>query len=537
MTASTPIHHARYLVLGSGLAGLYFALEVADRGPVVILTKHRAESSNTRWAQGGISAVFAGDDSLEEHIEDTLTVGAGLCNRDMVTYAVQRGPTLVRRLAERYGVRFDRVGGDEHAPFELGREGGHSRRRVVHHRDTTGYEIERALLAAAHAHPNITIHEHHTVIDLLSWTKVDGSRGCFGVYALNNAADRVEAFVAPITVLATGGAGRVYRYTTNPAVATADGVAVAYRIGASVGNLEFMQFHPTCLHHPDANTFLISEALRGEGGILRRADGSDLMAERHPMGSLAPRDVVAREIDAELKRSGERCVFLDMTHLDPDYVVSRFPAIHARCMSVGIDMRKDPIPVVPAAHYMCGGVVVDRHGRTDIPGLMAIGEVAMSGLHGACRLASNSLLEAVVLADGAAQACDDFGRGPPDQVSPWNEGAARDSDEAVMVSANWEEVRAAMWNFVGIVRSDKRLERGRRRLDLIREEILEYYWKFRVTRDVLELRNISLVGSLIIDCARQRKESRGLHYTIDYPTTRDEYAHDIILDKRSGPKA
>lgn len=532
----TVIHRSRTLVLGSGLAGLYFALEVADRGPVTILTKHRAESSNTRWAQGGISAVFAGDDSLAEHVEDTLVVGAGLCNREMVMHAVQEGPALVRRLAERYGVRFDRVGGDEGAPFELGREGGHSRRRVVHHRDMTGAEIERALLEAVHAHPNITVHEHHTVIDLLSWSKVDGTRGCFGVYALNNRDDRVEAFVAPVTALATGGAGRVYRYTSNPMVATGDGIAMAYRIGASVANLEFMQFHPTCLYHPDANTFLISEALRGEGGILRRGDGSDLMSGRHPMGSLAPRDVVAREIDAELKRAGSRCVFLDMTHLDGDYVVQRFPAIHARCMSVGIDMRKNPIPVVPAAHYMCGGVVVDRLGRTDVPGLLAIGEVAMSGLHGACRLASNSLLEAVVLASGAATVADEFGREPPTDITPWNEGTAKNSDEAIMVSANWEELRALMWNFVGIVRSDKRLERGRRRIELLREEIAEYYWKFRVTRDVLELRNIALVGHLILECARLRKETRGLHYNIDYPDTLPEFARDTVLDKRSGPR-
>ena len=537
MTYNTPTHRSRYLVLGSGLAGLYFALEVAERGPVTILTKHNAESSNTRWAQGGISAVFAGDDSLNEHVEDTLVVGAGLCDREMVMHAVEHGPGLVRRLADTYGVRFDRVNDDETAPFELGREGGHSRRRVVHHRDMTGAEIERALLAAAHAHPNITVHEHHTVIDLLSWTKVDGSRGCFGVYALNNRNGQVEAFIAPVTVLATGGAGRVYRYTSNPGVATGDGIAMAYRIGATVANLEFMQFHPTCLYHPDANTFLISEALRGEGGILRRADGSDLMAGRHPMGSLAPRDIVAREIDAELKRAGVRCVFLDMTHLDREYVVQRFPAIHARCMSVGIDMRKDPIPVVPAAHYMCGGVVTDRFGRTDIPGLLAIGEVAMSGLHGACRLASNSLLEALVLASGAATVADESARPAPEQVTPWNEGAAQNSDEAVMVSANWEEVRALMWNFVGIVRSDKRLARGRRRIELLREEIAEYYWKFRVTRDVLELRNIALVGHLILECARLRKETRGLHYNIDYPETLPEFAHNTLLNKRHGPRA
>ncbi len=535
MRATTPVHHCRYLVLGSGLAGLYFALEVADRGPVMILTKHRAESSNTRWAQGGISAVFAADDSPEEHVEDTLTVGAGLCDREMVVHAVEHGPALVRRLADRYGVRFDRVNDDETAPFELGREGGHSRRRVVHHRDTTGAEVERALIAAATAHPNITIREDHTVIDLLSWTKVDGSQGCFGVYALNTVSDQVEAFVAPVTILATGGAGRVYQYTSNPAVATGDGLGMAYRIGATVANLEFMQFHPTCLYHPDANTFLISEALRGEGGILRRSDGSDLMEGRHPMGNLAPRDVVAREIDAELKRAGARCVHLDMRHLDPDVLVRRFPAIHARCMSVGIDMREQPIPVVPAAHYMCGGVVVDRFGRTDIPGLLAIGEVAMSGLHGACRLASNSLLEAVVLAAGAAEIADEFGRGPPSNVNPWNEGTAKNSDEAVMVSANWQEVRALMWNFVGIVRSDKRLERGRRRIELLREEIAEYYWKFRVTRDVLELRNIALVGHLILECARHRRETRGLHYNLDCPETLPEFAHNTAFDKRTGP--
>lgn len=535
MPRGPTIHSSRYLVIGSGLAGLYFALEVADRGPVTVLTKHRRDSSNTNWAQGGISAVFADDDSLDKHVDDTLTVGAGLCHRDMVMHAVQLGPALVRRLVDRYGVHFDTEGDDENAPFALGREGGHSQRRVVHHRDTTGAEIQRALIAAAIAHPNITLIEHYTVIDLLSWSKVDGSRGCFGVYALDRESAQVAAFVAPVTVLATGGAGRVYRYTSNPDVATGDGVAMAYRIGASVANLEFMQFHPTVLHHPEANTFLISEALRGEGGILRRRDGSDLMKDRHPMGSLAPRDVVAREIDAELKRSGQRCVFLDMTHLDPAFLQERFPAIFQRCLILGIDMRREPIPVVPAAHYLCGGVVVDHQGRTDIPGLLAIGEVAMSGLHGACRLASNSLLEAVVLAHGAAQICDEEARMPPSAVDPWNEGAAVDSDEAVMVSANWEEVRALMWNFVGIVRSDKRLERARRRIEIIREEILEYYWRFRVTRDVIELRNISLVGHLIIESARLRKESRGLHSNLDYPGERDEFRRDTVFSKTSGP--
>jgi len=534
----TPIHRSRYLVLGSGLAGLYFALEVAERGSVVVLTKHREESSNTRWAQGGISAVFASDDSLESHTADTLAVGAGLCRRAMVERAVGLSPSLVSRLVERYGVRFDRVDGQNQndAPFELGREGGHSHRRVVHHRDMTGAEIERALLAAAHAHPNIRILQHHMVVDLLSKHKVDGMSGCFGAYALDTEQNIVEAFLAHTTILATGGAGKVYRYTSNPEVATGDGIAMAYRIGANVANLEFMQFHPTCLYHPDAKSFLISEALRGEGGVLRTKDGTSFMEERHQFASLAPRDVVAREIDAELKRSGEPCVFLDMTDLDGEFVLQRFPGIHARLITLGIDMRTKAIPVVPAAHYMCGGVVVDEFGRTNVPGLWAIGEVAMSGLHGACRLASNGLLEALVLASGAAESCDMDASEPPHDVADWNEGDAVDSHEAVMVSANWEEVRSLMWNFVGIVRSDKRLERAKRRIELIREEIREYYWRFRVTRDLLELRNISLVGHLVIECARRRKESRGLHYNLDFPDSDPASAHDTVLRKHdNGP--
>lgn len=534
MPTPTPISRSDYLVIGSGLAGLYFALQVADRGPVTLLTKSLPVSSNTRWAQGGISAVFDGEDTLQSHVDDTLRVGAGLCHEDMVERAVEMAPDLVRGLASTYGVQFDRTAGQD-SPFQLGREGGHSHRRIVHHLDTTGAEMVRGLLEAAERHPNITLLAHQMVIDLLSWTKVDGTRGCFGAYSLDTRTGRVSAHVAPVTVLASGGAGKVYRYTSNPDVATADGIAMAYRIGAKVSNLEFMQFHPTCLYHPKAKSFLVSEAVRGEGGILRRSDGSDLMADRHPMGSLAPRDVVAREIDAELKRSGEPCVFLDVTHLDPGFVTQRFPAIHARCLELGIDMRTEPIPVVPAAHYMCGGVVVDPMGRTDVPGLLGIGEVSMSGMHGACRLASNSLLEALVLAHGAAEVCDEFSRPPPNQVSDWNEGDAVQSDEAVMVSANWEEVRALMWNFVGIVRSDKRLARARRRVELIREEIREYYWRFRVTRDLLELRNISLVGHLIIECASRRKESRGLHYTLDYPETDPQWAHDTVLSKREGP--
>ena len=534
MADSTPIISCRYLVIGSGLAGLYFALQVADRGPVTILTKARPVSSNTRWAQGGISAVFDEQDTLQSHVEDTLRVGAGLCHRPMVERAVGMAPQLVERLAKDYGTRFDPSDEGDLSPFALGREGGHTHRRVVHHLDTTGAEIMRALLEAAQFHPNIQILPHHMVVDLLSWSKVDGSRGCFGAYSLDVKTGRVSAFVAPVTVLAAGGAGKVYRYTSNPDVATADGIAMAYRLGAKIANLEFMQFHPTCLYHPEAKSFLITEAARGEGGILRRKDGTDLMEGRHPLGSLAPRDVVAREIDAELKRSGEEHVLLDLTHLDGKFLESRFPAIFARCMELGIDMRTQPLPVVPAAHYMCGGVVCDEMGRTDVTGLLAIGEVTMSGMHGACRLASNSLLEALVLATGAAEVCDDFSREPPPNVSHWHEGDAVASDEAVMVTANWQEVRAAMWNFVGIVRSDKRLERARRRLELIRGEIGEYYWRFKVTKDALELRNIALVGHLIIECARRRKESRGLHYTLDYPELDEQQAHDTVLNKWDG---
>ncbi|PRP93048.1 L-aspartate oxidase [Enhygromyxa salina] len=538
MPESPQVHHVDTLVLGSGLAGLYFALQVAERRQVTILTKHRRESSNTRWAQGGISAVFSPTDTIEAHVADTLRVGAGLCREDMVRRAIELGPRLVAGLADEFGVRFDRASNEADAPFELGREGGHSNRRVVHHRDMTGAEVERALIEAVEAHPNIQILEHHDVIDLLSFAKHGGGphdRGCFGCYALDIANDQVHAFVAPITVLATGGAGKVYRYTSNPHIATGDGIAMAYRIGAEVGNLEFMQFHPTILFHPDAKSFLISEALRGEGGILRTVGGADLMKDRHPMGSLAPRDVVAREIDAELKRSGASKVMLDMTHLDHDFIVSRFPAIHARCTALGLDMRKTPLPVVPAAHYTCGGVVVDPWGRTTIPGLMAIGEVAMSGMHGACRLASNSLLEAVVLAHGAAEVCDDFGLTPPTTVDAWNEGDAVNSDEAVMVSANWEEVRALMWNYVGIVRSDKRLARARRRLEILHQEIREYYWHYRVTRDVLELRSLALVGYLMVESASRRKESRGLHYTLDYPQTDPGQPRETIFTRQDGP--
>lgn len=532
MRHGTPIIRSQYLVIGSGIAGLYFALQAAERGTVTVLTKAQPLDSNTRWAQGGVSAVLGDDDSLDAHVQDTLRVGAGLCNEAMVRRCVEMGPGLIHRLVDDYGAEFDR---EEDGGFKLGREGGHSHRRVVHHLDTTGAEIMRSLLAAAQKHPNITIVPRQMVVDLLSRSKVDGTRGCFGAYSLDLDTDEISVHVAPVTVLASGGAGKVYRYTSNPDVATADGVAMAYRLGANVANLEFMQFHPTCLFHPGAKSFLVSEAVRGEGGILRRMDGSELMEGKHPMKSLAPRDIVAREIDAELKRSGTDFVHLDVTHLAGDYIVERFPGIFNRCLELGLDMRTDPLPVVPAAHYMCGGVVVDAYGRTDIPGLMAIGEVAMSGLHGACRLASNSLLEGLVLATGANEVCDEFGREPPEHVSHWNAGDTVDSDEAIMVSANWQEVRALMWNFASIVRSNKRLRRAERRIELINEEIRHYYSRFRVNKDMLELRNIALTGHLIIECATRRRESRGLHYTIDYPNTDPAQAQDTVLNKWEGP--
>jgi L-aspartate oxidase len=522
-----------YLVLGSGIAGLTFALRAARHGRVLILTKKTPEQSNTLYAQGGVSAVLSDEDSVEAHVRDTLTVGDGLCDERVVKIACAEAPALVRELADRYQVRFDRLPGGE---FELAREGGHSARRVAHAKDTTGRAIEEALLAAAQADPNITFLADHMAIDLLTTSKYGGGGGggddgCFGAYVLDGRQQpgAVKTVIARATVLATGGAGKAYLYTTNPDVATGDGMAMAYRAGAAVANLEFFQFHPTCLYHPQAKNFLISEALRGEGGVLKLKSGETFMERYHPMKSLGPRDVVARAIDDVLKRSGDDFVVLDMTHLDPAFLVDRFPGIHAQCMQYGIDMRTQPIPVVPAAHYSCGGVVADEHGRTSLRNLYAVGEVSMTGLHGACRLASNSLLEGLVFgARSAADARDAPTLAPP-TVPPWYAGAASDPSEVVVVTQNWDEIRRLMWNYVGIVRTDKRLERARRRIELIREELRDYYWNFKVTTDLLELRNLALVGNLIIECARSRKESRGLHYTLDYPARDEQARHPTVM--------
>ncbi len=523
-----------YLVLGSGIAGLSFALRAAEHGRVLILTKHRSADSNTAWAQGGIAAVLDPTDSVEAHIADTLTVGDGLCHADVVSAYLSQAPSAVRELRQRYGVRFDVTADGEWA---LAREGGHSARRVAHAKDTTGREIERGLLGAVLAHPQITVREGWMGVDLLTLAKYGGPDVCFGAYVLNGDTGQVHTILARATILATGGAGKVYLYTSNPDVATGDGVAMAYRAGAQVGNMEFFQFHPTCLYHPEAKSFLISEALRGEGGVLKLRSGETFMERYHPMKSLAPRDVVARAIDFELKRTGDEHVVLDMRHLPPEFLSERFPAIFARCLEFGIDMRKQAIPVVPAAHYSCGGVVTDVDGRTRVAGLLAIGEVAMTGLHGACRLASNSLLEGLVMGQRAADVvCGATVEFPP-QVTPWISGDARDPNEAVVVTQNWDEVRRLMWNYVGIVRTDRRLERARRRIELIREEIREYYWDFKVTADLLELRNLALCAHLIIDCAQRRRESRGLHYNADHPERSPEFLGDTVVQRDSGPNA
>jgi L-aspartate oxidase len=524
-----------YLIVGSGIAGLTFALEVADHGRVAVVTKDRSDESNSSYAQGGVATVWSAEDSFDAHVADTLAAGAGLCHEDVVEMVVREGPERIRELIK-LGTRFDsHVAGDA-IEYDLGREGGHSRRRVLHAGDLTGQEIVRALTAALGRHGNITLFENALAVDLLTDRKLGQQGGpitCWGAYIYDRTTGVVRTMRARTTVLCTGGAGKVYLYTSNPDVATGDGVAIAYRAGAPVGNMEFFQFHPTCLYHPRAKSFLITEALRGEGALLRRPDGSLFMPDYHGDAELAPRDVVARAIDHEMKVHGYECVYLDITHRPASYVEERFPNIARHCRSFGIDITREWIPVVPAAHYMCGGIVADREGRTRIDRLYAAGEVAMTGLHGANRLASNSLLEALVFGHRAARdararlARDDTA---PPVVPDWNPGTAVNSDESVVVAQNWDEVRRTMWNFVGIVRSNRRLERARKRIAMLRDEIAEYYWDFLVTDDLLELRNIATVAELIVRCALMRRESRGLHFTIDHPERDDRHwRHDTIV--------
>ena len=532
-----------YLVIGSGIAGLSFALDAALTGDVILVTKRARDESNTKYAQGGIAAVQAESDSFAAHVNDTMVAGAGLSHQRVVELTVKDAPSRIQMLRD-HGARFDLADAHAHEPagktvhdtdLDLHLEGGHSARRIVHVGDMTGREVERTLLEAVAAEPRIRVLEEHMAVDLITLAKYGGPEICAGAYVLDVAAGKVHTVLARATVVATGGAGKVYLYTTNPDVATGDGVAISYRAGAEIANMEFYQFHPTCLFHPQAKNFLISEALRGEGAILRRLDGTAFMKNYDVRAELAPRDIVARAIDHEMKRTGAEHVLLDITHQKPDFVKERFPGIYAECLRWGVDITRQPIPVVPAAHYQCGGVSTDLEGRTTIPGLWAIGECAHTGLHGANRLASNSLLEGLVFGRRAALAAKDVDRSQPwPDVPDWDVGQAGTSDEAVVITHNWDELRRSMWNYVGIVRSNTRLRRAGRRIALLQEEIQQYYWSYFITRDLLELRNIATVAQLIVECASARRESRGLHYTIDYPELDPKAARDTVV-KRGVP--
>jgi len=504
-----------FVVIGSGIAGLSFALKVAKHGSVAVITKRKGADTNTAWAQGGIACVTSDEDSFELHVRDTLVAGAGLCNEAVVRTVVTEGPERISELME-LGLQFDERDVSGHRELDLGREGGHSKRRVLHVQDVTGKEIEETLLRELGRQSQVELLENHMAVDLITAAKLGfaAEDRCLGVYMLDEKKEEVETIRSDRIVLATGGCGKVYLYTTNPDIATGDGVAMAWRGGAEIANMEFIQFHPTCLFHAQAKSFLISEAVRGEGGILRNNRGEDFMKRYDARGSLAPRDIVARAIDAEIKRSGAKCVFLDITHKSPEFIRERFPHIYETCLRFGIDMSKQAIPVVP--------------------GLYAIGEVACTGLHGANRLASNSLLEGLVVAHRAAAACIDIRSGSKQKISlpEWKSGNVQDVDEMVVIYHNWDEIRRLMWDYVGIVRTDKRLQRASARLRNLQREIREFYWNFKISVDLLELRNLATVAALIVDSALSRKESRGLHYTLDYPETEDrQFKGDTVLSR------
>lgn len=516
------------LIIGSGLAALTLALKIADEKQVLILTKDTVPSTNSSMAQGGIAAVIDKADSFENHINDTLTAGAGLCRDEAVRNYISQAPERIKDLIK-WGVEFD---------SDLTREGGHSYRRILHHEDQTGAEIHKKIWLQVQKHKNIKILENHFTIDLLVNKKIDlsltGPTAIVGVYALDKVLGEVKIIKAISTVLATGGAGKVYLYTSNWSGATGDGIAMAHRAGARVANLEFMQFHPTCLYHKDSRNFLITEAIRGEGGELINSKGEAFMKKHHPLGSLAPRDIVARGIDAEIKKTGESCVFLDITHKPVDFLKSHFPHIFNKCLEYGIDMSQQPIPVVPAAHYLCGGILTDINGQTDLIGLYAIGETACTGFHGANRLASNSLLECLTMAHNCSEELlkkwdvlklqNKLNYEP----SPWTKPENTDSDEMIVISHMWDEIRRLMWNYVGIVRSTKRLQRAQNRLTNIKHEVKEYYSNMKVHPDILELRNIAIVADLTVECALRRHESRGIHYSLDYPNTNAQPKDTIV---------
>jgi L-aspartate oxidase len=515
-----------YLVIGSGLAGLTYALKVADHGPVLLVTKASIEQSNSRMAQGGIAAVLNHGDSFDKHIEDTLVAGAGLCHQDVVKEAVLQGPERIREL-ENWGVKFDQG---------FTREGGHTESRILHVQDITGNAIQQTLIERVREHKNITVLEHHFAIDLLTSRKlnpfsVEPNR-CYGAYVFHAEQRTVTSIMAKWTVLATGGAGKVYLYTSNWSGATGDGIAMAYRAGARVANMEFMQFHPTCLYHPKARNFLVSEAVRGEGGELINDKGVAFMKKHHPLGSLAPRDIVARSIDAEMKRTGAESVFIDITHKNREFLQQRFPMIFQKCLDYGIDISQQPIPVVPAAHYLCGGVLANAYGQTDIQNLLAVGETACNGFHGANRLASNSLLDCTVFSHNAGTYCiqhPELGATTDIQPQPWQFHDNQDNDELIVISHMWDEIRQLMWDYVGIVRSNRRLLRAQHRLKNMMQEIREYYWNFKLHPDILELRNLAAVASLTVRCALKRKESVGIHFNLDKPASMEQSGSDTVI--------